>query len=174
MNRLCLIVHYNSNEETMPKLILKLQIVFFLLITTAGCAQANLNVTAQNNSSEPLVNDNKISITVADKKLRIEYADSPTERQLGLMYRRALCEDCGMLFKFDSQRIGSIWMKNTYIPLDLAYISANGEIIDIFPLQPHDLTAVKSSEKVLYALEMNQGWFAKQDIRVGDRVTELP
>lgn len=120
------------------------------------------------------LSDDKISLTVANTQIRVEYADTLQKRQLGLMYRRDLCEDCGMLFKFDSPRIGSIWMKNTFIPLDLAYIDEQGTIIDIVQLQAHDLTPVKSSSIVLYALEMNKGWFAKQDIRVGDKVAMLP
>ncbi|MFT4652683.1 MAG: uncharacterized membrane protein (UPF0127 family) [Kangiellaceae bacterium] len=118
--------------------------------------------------------DNKIALTVSTTNIRVEYADTPQKRQLGLMFRRELCENCGMLFKFDSPRIGSIWMKNTFIPLDLAYIDEQGNIVDIEQLQPHDLNPVGSSAKVLYALEMNKGWFAKQDIRVGDKVTLLP
>lgn len=115
-----------------------------------------------------------INISVGDKALAVEYADTPEKRQLGLMFRRELCDDCGMLFKFDSVRIGSIWMKNTYIPLDLAYINKDGKIVDIKRLKPHDLTSVKSSTRVLYALEMNQGWFAKNNIREGDIFLNLP
>lgn len=118
--------------------------------------------------------DDKVALKIGQYDLSVEYADSQQERALGLMYRRELCEDCGMLFKFDYPRIGSIWMKNTYVALDLAYIDSAGEIVDILQLQPHDLTPVRSSKVVLYALEMNQGWFAKQDIRVGDTVTLLP
>ena len=154
----------------------KAKFVGLLILILASCANANFSQSSNNQNAEILAeaNDGKISIQVANKALRVEYADSPQERQLGLMYRRSMCEDCGMLFKFDTNRIGSIWMKNTYIPLDLAYISEAGEIIDIRQLQPHDLTPVESSEKILYALEMNQGWFAKNDIREGDNVSNLP
>lgn len=106
-----------------------------------------------------------------ERKISVELANDPQSRALGLMYRRQMCEDCGMLFKFDSVRIASIWMKNTYIPLDLAYINAFGKIVDIKQLKPHDLTSVPSSVPVLYALEMNQGWFEKNDLSVGDKVT---
>jgi uncharacterized membrane protein (UPF0127 family) len=123
-------------------------------------------------NSEP--SDEKISLIVGNTNIRVEYADTFEKRQLGLMFRRQLCEDCGMLFKFDSPRIGSIWMKNTFIPLDLAYIDAKGNIVDIEQLQPHELTPVRSSSVVVYALEMNKGWFAKQDIRVGNKVAMLP
>lgn len=121
------------------------------------------------------IDDAKIGLQFSNNKaIRVEYADTPQERQLGLMYRRKLCDDCGMLFKFDSTRTGSIWMKNTFVPLDLAYIKQDGTIVDIFQLTPHDLTPVESTSKVLYALEMNQGWFAQHDIRTGDKIKYLP
>lgn len=118
--------------------------------------------------------DGKVGLKIGDIEIRVEYADTQNERRLGLMYRKQLCAECGMLFKFDREQIGSIWMKNTFIPLDLAYITTQGKIVDIAQLQAHDLTPIKSSELVLYALEMNQGWFASKDIRVGETVTNLP
>jgi uncharacterized membrane protein (UPF0127 family) len=118
-----------------------------------------------------LADDSNIDIVFANISLQVEFADSFEERALGLMYRKDLCEDCGMLFQFDDERIGSIWMKNTFVPLDLAYITVDGYIVDIKQLKPHDLTSVKSSKPVLYALEMNQGWFAKNMIRVGDKIS---
>lgn len=118
-----------------------------------------------------LKDDSKIKLEFAAKSLQVEFADSFDERALGLMHRKSLCENCGMLFQFDSERIASIWMKNTFVPLDLAYITVDGQIVDILPLQPHDLSSVKSSKPVLFALEMNQGWFAKNDINVGDKVS---
>ncbi|MDT0596611.1 DUF192 domain-containing protein [Glaciecola petra] len=133
-----------------------------------------LTVLLFGNSILHAEDDDKVSIKIGEKMLNIAYADSPLERQLGLMYRKKMCEDCGMLFKFERSKIAGIWMKNTYIPLDLAYITKDGIIVDIKPLTPHDLVAVNSPEPVLYALEMNQGWFDKQNIRVGDKVDLLP
>jgi len=118
-----------------------------------------------------LADDSNINIAFANKSLKVEFADSFEERALGLMYRKSLCTDCGMLFQFDSERIASIWMKNTFVPLDLAYITVDGSIVDIKQLQPHDLNSVMSSQEVLFALEMNQGWFAKNGIKVGDKVS---
>jgi hypothetical protein len=118
-----------------------------------------------------LADDSNINISFANKSLQVEFADSFEERALGLMYRKGLCEDCGMLFQFDVERMASIWMKNTFVPLDLAYITVDGNIIDIMQLKPHDLTSIKSSKQVLYALEMNQGWFAKNNIKVGDKIS---
>lgn len=161
----------------------RLLLVFMLFSSVSACAKApdsntpskvavqQTNVDADISET---IKEGYIVLQIGERKLHLEYADSLEERALGLMYRRSLCEDCGMLFKFDSSRIGSIWMKNTFIPLDLAYISAEGKIVDIVQLQPHDLTPVRSSMLVLYALEMNKGWFAQQDIRVGDTVLLLP
>lgn len=118
-----------------------------------------------------LADDSNINIAFADKALQVEFADSFEERALGLMHRKSLCPDCGMLFQFDSERIASIWMKNTFVPLDLAYITVDGSIVDIKQLQPHDLNSVMSSKEVLFALEMNQGWFAKNGIKVGDKIS---
>ncbi|MFB0912383.1 MAG: DUF192 domain-containing protein [Glaciecola sp.] len=118
-----------------------------------------------------LENDGNINIEFANISLQVEFADSFEERALGLMYRKSLCADCGMLFQFDDQRIASIWMKNTFVALDLAYITVDGQIVDIKQLTPHNLTSVRSSKRVLYALEMNQGWFAKNAIKVGDKIS---
>ena len=111
-----------------------------------------------------------VPLKINDTEINVEYADEPNERQLGLMFRREMCEDCGMLFKFDRIRIVSMWMKNTYIPLDVAYINAFGRITDIKAMEPENLDSVPSSVPVLFALEMNQGWFAENNIKVGDRV----
>lgn len=138
-------------------------------------ARSNAKVVGlEDVAPKDVADDGKVTLILGGKEYRIAYADSQMERQLGLMYRRKMCDDCGMLFKFDSVRTASIWMKNTYIPLDLAYITEHGEIIDIKQLTPHDQTSVPSSKPVLYALEMNQGWFAKHDIRVGGKVELLP
>jgi uncharacterized membrane protein (UPF0127 family) len=75
-----------------------------------------------------------------------------------------------MLFVYPENQYASMWMKNTSIPLDVAFISEKGVITDITSMQPHSLKPVGSSAKVRYALEMNQGWFDAQKIKVGDGV----
>ncbi|NVK54535.1 MAG: DUF192 domain-containing protein [Alteromonadaceae bacterium] len=113
-------------------------------------------------------------VTVKDINLEVEYAKTFEQRVQGLMFRKTLCSSCGMLFKFDPERQASMWMKNTFIPLDVAFIDRNGVITDIKPLEPQDLTSVGASTLVRYALEMNQGWFAEHDIHVGDQLTVNP
>ena len=142
--------------------------------STEKRALATANLAEDELSEEELAllsDDGKIQIEFANKSLKVEFADTFEERALGLMHRKSLCEDCGMLFQFESERIGSIWMKNTFVPLDLAYITVDGVIVDIKALKPHDLTSVTSSKAVLFALEMNQGWFAKNGIKEGDKIS---
>lgn len=173
------------------KLASSVAVLFALAISVQACAQQNDKDLSTSESKQAevkqqlfandselteeelalLSDDSSINIAFSKKSLKVEFADSFDERALGLMHRKSLCDDCGMLFQFDSERIGSIWMKNTFVPLDLAYITVDGKIVDIKPLEPQDLTPVKSSKPVLYALEMNQGWFAKNGIKVGDKVS---
>lgn len=111
------------------------------------------------------------TIVINDKPLTVEFAQTQMQRARGLMFRKSLCDDCGMLFYFSPARKASMWMKNTYVALDVAFIDRNGVITDIKPLMPQDLTSVGASKVVTYALEMNQGWFAANNVRVGDQIS---
>jgi uncharacterized membrane protein (UPF0127 family) len=134
------------------------------LVLTLGYAQAQVD-------AESTVVFDSTSLVIGEEKLDVEYAKTFEQRARGLMFRKSLCDDCGMFFKFESPRHAGMWMKNTFIPLDVAFIDRNGVITDIKPLTPHSLKSVGSSKEVLYALEMNQGWFAEHNIRVGDQIT---
>ncbi|AWL12892.1 hypothetical protein HMF8227_02440 [Saliniradius amylolyticus] len=112
----------------------------------------------------------EIEVSVNEQSYVLELAESPGQRARGLMYRESLCEDCGMLFVYSRPRVISMWMKNTAIPLDVAFIKENGEIIAIKQMQPYDLSSVTSEKSATYAWEANQGWFSEQGIKVGDRV----
>jgi hypothetical protein len=105
----------------------------------------------------------------------VELATTSEERSRGLMFRESLPENQGMLFVFPNERQVSFWMKNTYVPLSIAYIDAEGRIVNIADMQPQDTTSHPSAAAVRYALEVNQGWFAERDIAAGDRcVFQLP
>ena len=112
----------------------------------------------------------KVQVKVNRKVYSLEYAQSFEQRAQGLMYRESMCENCGMLFNFRRARMASMWMKNTLIPLDIAFIRGDGTITDIKAMQPHDLSTTNASQPVYFAWEMNQGWFAKNGIQVGDTV----
>jgi len=102
--------------------------------------------------------------------VKAEIARTPEERTQGLMHRQSLPDGEGMFFIFERDEILSFWMKNTYIPLSIAYISSDGRIIDIKDMHPHDLNSVVSSRSVRYALEVPQGWFSRVGVREGDRI----
>jgi uncharacterized membrane protein (UPF0127 family) len=100
----------------------------------------------------------------------VEIADSFIKRQRGLMERTELAENAGMLFVFDREQQLSFWMRNTLIPLSIAYIDAEERIIDIQNMEPLDETGHPSAEPAMYALEVNQGFFDERGVRVGDGV----
>lgn len=105
----------------------------------------------------------------------MEIARSPEEQARGLMFRHSMPEDHGMLFPFPEPRQASFWMKNTPLPLSIAYISPDGIILEIYDLHPYHLEPVVSqSPTVAYALEVHRGWFRRHDIAPGDRVIGLP
>jgi len=109
-------------------------------------------------------------VAASEKKtinLMVDVANDPYTREQGLMYKKHLGENRGMLFCFASDRHLSFWMSNTYIPLDIAFLSSDFKVLDIKPLIPLSLRPVKSSTKCRYALEVNRGWFAKNNVVVG-------
>lgn len=112
----------------------------------------------------------QISVEVNGKSINLEYADTFELRAQGLMFRESMCNDCGMLFNYNQNRIAAMWMRNTLIPLDVAFIRRDGVITDIKSMKPHDETTITSSEKVVFAWEMNKNWFKNNDISVGDKV----
>ena len=89
------------------------------------------------------------------------------------MERTELAENAGMLFVFDREEPRSFWMRNTLVPLSIAYIASDGRIVDIQDMQPLDETSHPSAEPAQYALEVNQGFFAERGIEVGN-VVEIP
>lgn len=100
----------------------------------------------------------------------MEIADNYSKRKKGLMYRENIEEDFGMLFIWDKEEIQCMWMKNTSIPLSIAFIEEEGVILDIYNLYPFSTLSVCSSDKVKYALEVNRGWFKENEITRGDTV----
>ena len=108
-------------------------------------------------------------------EVRVEIADEPDEQATGLMNRTALGEDRGMLFVFPSEEERSFWMRDTLIPLCIAYIDAEGRIVDIQDMKAldDDPPHYVSAKPARYALEVNKGFFDERGVKVGDRV-ELP
>lgn len=107
--------------------------------------------------------------------VRAEVADTPAAREAGLMYRGSLKDGEGMLFVFGAPQPMSFWMRDTTIPLSIAYINGAGVIREIHDLQPLDETPVPSLfGDLVYALEVPQGWFHRNGVLPGDTVSGLP
>jgi len=100
--------------------------------------------------------------------VKAEIASSDEERKKGLMHRKNLPDGEGMLFIFESDQQLSFYMKNTLIPLSIAFISYDGRITEIKDMYPKDENTVKSSRSVRYALEVPQGWFSRAGVMIGD------
>lgn len=113
-------------------------------------------------------------IRVGTHPVDAEVAQDPQQRSLGLMFRFNLPADRGMLFVFPRAEPLGFWMRNTYIPLSIAYLDAGGTILNILDMKPHDESPHPSAGPALYALEMRRGWFAERGIGPGTRVTGLP
>jgi hypothetical protein len=115
----------------------------------------------------PLTGTRTISLTINEFSLQVELATTPEQRQRGLMFRETLPEDSGMLFVFPADAPRSFWMKNTSIPLSIAFLDAEGRILNILAMQPFDEGSYPSAGPARYALEVNQGWFAERGISAG-------
>ena len=102
--------------------------------------------------------------------LKAEIARTSAQQQQGLMYRKELKDGEGMLFIFERDEVLSFWMKNTLIPLSIAYIAADGRILEIHDMEPGNLIPVRSSRSARYALEVPQGWFGRAGLGQGDRL----
>lgn len=116
----------------------------------------------------------KVTLTIGDHKITAEVASTPEQRALGLMNRFSLQPDHGMLFVFERAEPLAFWMKNTFIPLSIAFIGADGKIINIEDMAPRSEASHWSKGPALYALEMKKGWFGERGIGVGAEVKGGP
>jgi len=106
--------------------------------------------------------------------IRAEVVSDSGARAQGLMHRKALAQNAGMLFIFDEPSIHCMWMKNTLIPLSVAFIDERGPIVNIADMEPHSEASHCAAQPVRYALEMNRGWFAAKGLKPGIRVGGIP
>ena len=129
------------------------------LAITAACAQdqpQNLAAT---------------TLKVGMHSIRAQLAITPLQRQIGLMHRREMPTHEGMLFVFDEPSPQCFWMRNTLIPLSIAFLADDGTVVNIADMKPQSDDSHCSAKPVRYALEMNQGWFAKRGVKSGTRIS---
>ncbi|MDB5864504.1 MAG: hypothetical protein JWO70_2310 [Betaproteobacteria bacterium] len=133
-------------------------IAALLLCLWSGIAQADLPET---------------TLTIGGHKLVAEVASNDAQRSTGLMHRRMLPENRGMLFIFQDVAMHGMWMMNTFVPLSVAFLDREGTIINIEDMQPQTQNSHTAAKPAKYALEMNLGWFAKRGIKPGAKVEGL-
>ena len=122
-------------------------------------------------TQQPKDNANLHAISVDGVRLHVEIAQDPEALANGLMFREDLKEDEGMLFVFESSRILSFWMRNTFIPLDIAFVDEDGTVVDIQQMEALDeRKQYISKAPALYAIETNAGWFKRNNLKEGSTV----
>jgi uncharacterized protein len=115
-----------------------------------------------------------VTLQAGMHNIRAEVARTPLQTQTGMMFRREMASHEGMLFVFDGLSRRCFWMKNTLLPLSIAFIADDGRIVNLADMQPQSQASHCSSEPVRYALEMNQGWFDKRGIKPGFKLKGAP
>jgi hypothetical protein len=113
-------------------------------------------------------------LTIGMHRVRAEVADNMAARMQGLMHRQSMAQNAGMVFVFEEYEKHCMWMKNTLIPLSVAFIDEQGAIINIADMQPHSEQSHCAARPARYALEMNKGWFEQRGIKAGAKLQGLP
>lgn len=154
------------------------KVIFLIVLVLSGCRGRSNKGEKSTDSKKitvrgEILKPNESFVVIKEETLIVEVAYKPEEKMRGLMYREELQEDHGMLFVYDEEKILSFWMKNTPIPLSIAFISKEGVIVDIQDMEPLTTTSHRSKKPAKFALEVRRGWFKKRGIEIGDTV-KLP
>lgn len=116
----------------------------------------------------------RVEIVAGMHRIDAQVAAAPQERQIGLMHRKDMPQQEGMLFVFEQPATQCFWMKNTLLPLTAAFVADDGTIVNLVDMKPQTLDSHCSAQPVRYVLEMNQGWFAKRGLKAGFRLAGAP
>jgi uncharacterized membrane protein (UPF0127 family) len=135
-----------------------------LLLITALPARAN----------SPQTDLPRITMGAGIHRIDVQVAATPTQRQIGLMWRKEMPQNEGMLFIFEQPTVQCFWMMNTLLPLTAAFIADDGAIVNLVDMKPQTTDSHCSTKPVRYVLEMNQGWFARRGLSAGSRLGGLP
>jgi uncharacterized membrane protein (UPF0127 family) len=139
-------------------------VLMLALLTNAVAAQ-----------DQPQLNLPVVQLQAGMHNIRAQVARSVNERATGLMHRKEMPQHEGMLFVFEQPSVQCFWMRNTLLPLSIAFLADDGSIVNIREMQPLDEKTQHCSDKpVRYVLEMNQGWFAKRAIKPGFKLAGGP
>lgn len=147
------------------------------LLLAVSCSSRETAPSALGSPTPATLPTARIAILGPDGRaypLLVEVAATPEDRQRGLMFRRELDENAGMLFIFPEETRTSFWMKDTYLPLTIAFLGADGRILAVVDGKPLDETPLDPGVNYHYALELNRGWFARRGLDPLSARVELP
>jgi uncharacterized protein len=116
----------------------------------------------------------RIKLSAGIYQVDVQVAQTPNQREIGLMFRTEMPQQEGMLFVFEQPSKLCFWMKNTVLPLTAAFIADDGSIVNLADMKPQTTDSHCATRAVRYVLEMNQGWFSKRGIKAGSRLTGTP
>ena len=116
----------------------------------------------------------RVTLSAGMHLIQTQVASTPEQRATGLMHRKEMPANEGMLFVFEQRAGQCFWMKNTLLPLTAAFVADDGTIVNLADMKPQTLDSHCSAEPVRYVLEMNQGWFAKRGIQAGAKLSGPP
>lgn len=139
-------------------------------LTNLALVAVIVSLVAHPAAADPLLT---YPLKIKGHTVRAEVANTTDSRRLGLMFRDQLPENNGMVFVYEAEGLHAMWMKNTLIPLSVAFIDKRGRIINIEQMAPQTEDTHAAKAQAAYSLEMNQGWFKKRGIKPGDHVTGL-
>ncbi len=133
-----------------------------LLLLVAGPALAQ---------GKPQLNLPRIQLSAGMHLIDAQVAQTPEQREIGLMHRPQMPVTEGMLFVFEQPATQCFWMKNTLLPLTAAFVADDGRVVNLADMKPQSTDSHCSAEPVRFVLEMNQGWFAKRGVKAGSRLS---
>ena len=120
---------------------------------------------------QPQLNLARVNIAAGFYQIDAQVAQTPEQREIGLMFRQTMPQHEGMVFVFEEPATQCFWMKNTHLALSTAFVADNGEIVNIEDMKPYSTNSHCSSLPVRFVLEMQQGWFAKKNIKAGFKLS---
>jgi uncharacterized protein len=138
-------------------------LVYAALYTTSAAAQ-----------DEPQLKLQRIKLSAGMHQIDTQLAQTPEQRQTGLMWRKDMPQHEGMLFIFEQPSQQCFWMKNTLLPLTAAFVADDGTIVNLEDMKPQTTDPHCSAKPVRFVLEMNKGWFAKKGIKAGSKLSGEP
>ena len=144
-----------------------------LACATLASAIALPSAMAQS-SGQPQMNLSRVDLTAGMYRIDTQLAQTPQQREIGLMFRKEMPQQEGMLFIFEVPGVQCFWMRNTVLPLTAAFVADDGTIVNLADMQPMTEDSHCSAKPVRYVLEMNQGWFTKRGIKAGSKLGGEP